>query len=83
MVTQGMTKNQWDKYKRVNTIIIKLRFCTTGPSLRQEEPYQTAIPDKANAVNEIGQKLGDSTRRMLKIKSIIEIIGNAYCKMKK
>ena len=23
-----------------------MRFCKTGPSLLQEEPYQTAIPDK-------------------------------------
>ena len=77
-----MTKNQCDRYKR-KTNIIKLRFGTTETSLLHEEPYQTAIPDKANAVIEIGQKLGDSKRAILKIKSIKEIIGKAYCKMKK
>ena len=50
-----MTKNQCDRYKRETNIIIKLRFCKTGPSLLHEEPYQTAIPDKVNAVMEIGQ----------------------------
>ena len=52
-MTHGITKNQWDKYKRETNIIIKLRFCKTGPSLLHDEPYQTAIPDKVNAVIEI------------------------------
>ena len=60
-----------------------MRFCKIGPSLLHEEPYNNAIPDKVNTVVEIGQNIGDSTRAILKIKSIIEIIGNAYCKMKK
>ena len=55
IVTQGITINQCDKYKRAINIFIKLRFCKTGPSLLQEEPYQTAIPDNVNAVIEIGQ----------------------------
>ena len=55
MVTQGMTKNQCDRYTRETNIIIKLSFCKAGPSLLQEDPYQTAIPDKEKAVKEIGQ----------------------------
>ena len=55
IVTHGITKNQWDRYTRETNIIIKLRFCKTGPSLLHEDPYQTAIPDKVNAVMEIGQ----------------------------
>ena len=41
--------------EREISIIIKLIFCKTGPSLLHEDPYQTAIPDKVNAVMEINQ----------------------------
>ena len=78
-----MTKNQCDRYKSDNNIIVKFRFCKTGPSLLHAEPYQSAIPDKVNAVIEIGQKLGNLNKAILRIKSSIEIIGNAYCKIKK
>ena len=50
-----MTKNQCDRYTRETNKNKKLSFCKTGPSLLHEEPYQTAIPDKVNAVIEIVQ----------------------------
>ena len=63
--------------------MIKFRFFSTGTSLLQLEPYQKAIPDKRNAVVEIGQKTGALKSAILKIRSNMEIIGNAYCKIKK
>ena len=44
-----------NRYKIETNTNFKLSFCKTGPSLLQEDPYQTAIPDKVNAVIEIGQ----------------------------
>ena len=63
MVTQGMTKNQCDRYKRETNIIIKLRFCKTGPSLLHEEPYQTAIPDKINADFETSNPTPENSKK--------------------
>ena len=64
-------------------IMKRLRFLATGPSLLEKEPYQKAIPDNIKAVSEIGQYIGESNKAILRTKSKIEIIGSAYCKMKK
>ena len=82
-MTQGITINQCDRYKIEINILLTLKLCKTGISLLHVEPYQNAIPDKINAVPEIGQYIGESNSNKLKIKSNIEIIGKAFCKMKK
>ena len=82
-VTQGITKNQCTKYKIEINILKAFKLFRTGISLLHVEPYQNAMPDKVNAVAEIGQYFGESNNTRLKIRSNIEINGKAYCKIKK
>ena len=64
-------------------ILTKLEFGKAAISSFLLHPHQDAIADRIKAVIEIGKYLGVCKKNKEETKSLKDIIGKAYCNMKK